>query len=165
MDMPSATPAKSGGKTKKLLMILGIVGAGFILLLFLGVYGIFSAASGPTKAAKSFLETVATEDIAAAYGMTSSAFQEVTPQEDLELFLEVFPVVADSTEIKFNSFSIENGIAIVSGTIYSATENSPITVTLTKEGADWKVVNFSLNPEDVLDFDDETEEEEVESEE
>lgn len=159
MDIPSVSPEKTGSKTKKLLMILGIVGAGFLLLIFLGVYGLFSAASAPTKAAKSFLETVSSGDVGSAYTMTSTVFKEATAQEDLELFIEVFPVVAESTEITFNQFSIDNDVAVVSGTIYSETESSPITVTLTKEGSEWKVVNFSLNPEDVPDFSEDEEEE------
>ena len=140
------TESKKSGKVIKVIIASVVV---LVLLVSFGIYGLYSAASAPGKAAKSFLKSAASGDITTTYNMTSSEFKEVTTEEDLSLFFEYFPIVVEATNVSFDQFSIEDGIATVSGTIESADASSPITFTLIKEEDKWKVVNFSLEEEDV----------------
>lgn len=136
----------------KIIAVAAVVIVILVVLIAIGVMSLFREVAGPQNAARDFVETAAAGDVAGAYASTSVAFQSVTTEEDLALFLEAFPVLAEAEDVSFHQFSIENDTAVVTGTISGAGETSPITFTLAHEEGEWRIVNFSLNPEDVPDF-------------
>lgn len=157
---PPAAPAAPGAPKNSnakfiFLALAGVAVVGLIAVVFF-VMSIFKLASGPSNAGKAFVNALAENDYAAAYEMTSPEFREVTAQEDLQLFVEAFPVIDEMTSISFNQFSIENDAGVVSGTIAGAGETSPITIEVVNVNGEWKIVNLSLDPADVPTGDDET---------
>lgn len=134
---------------KALLMVGGALFLFGVIIIGLGAYALFGAVSAPKVAAKEFLETAIEGDIASAYANSSADFQEVTSADDLGLFFEGYPVLAENTGIHFTNISIDNNTAVVYGTIEGGGETGPITVNLVKEDGEWRVLNLSLEPEDV----------------
>lgn len=137
-------------KNNSLWIIIGVV-AVVAVLVIAGIVStalkVIDAATAPQQAGKEFVNLAASGNIPDAYDSTSAEFQEVTTEEDLAVFLETFPLQADT--VSFTYFSFENNVAIISGTVEVGEETSPITMTLVKRDKEWRVVNFSLEPEDV----------------
>lgn len=134
--------------TKKKIIVLIIVLAFVILGFAFGVGTIFWTTTAKVRsAAKNFVSVAKSGNVTGAYDSASEAFRSVTTAEELGIFLETFPI--DSDSIKFTYISVKNGVATLSGTVIIDGEESPITFTLVKEDGYWKIVNFSLNPNDV----------------
>lgn len=144
---------------KSLWIIIGIVAIAAIIVIA-GIVStalkVIDAATAPQEAGKEFVNLAASGNIPAAYDATSQEFQEVTEEEDLAVFLETFPLQPDT--VTFTYFSFENNVAVISGTVEVGEETSPITMTLVKREKEWRVVNFSLEPEDVPNQGDDSEE-------
>lgn len=134
--------------TKKKIIVLIVILSLVILGFAFGVGTIVWTTTAKVRsAAKSFITIAESGNVTGAYDSASEAFRSVTTAEELGIFLETFPVEPES--IKFSYISIKNGVATLSGTVTVDGEESPITFTLVKEDGYWKIVNFSLNPNDV----------------
>ncbi|MFA6522577.1 MAG: hypothetical protein WCT24_03245 [Patescibacteria group bacterium] len=150
---PEAVQVDATPKKKKTMKIIGLVVGILVLLVVLPaiafVYFLFSSTAGPAKAAESFLTLTAAGDYNGAYEITSTDFKGVATVEGLQLFTESYPVLDEMTSVEFTYRGMSDDVMVVSGTMESATETTPITVQLIKEDGEWKVGFFSLNPEDV----------------
>lgn len=148
MEKKPAGGKKKGG-LKAILLIVAILVVGTIAIGSLTLYLGYKTLSGPADASQAWLELIRDGNVDQAYDATSLEFQQVVTREDMTGFLAAYPVLANNTSATFSSFNIDNDVAVVSGTIRGAGEESPVTVTLVKQDGDWRVVEISLNPEDV----------------
>ncbi|MDA0208288.1 MAG: hypothetical protein O3B64_02690 [bacterium] len=136
---------------KSPLNIVFIVVFGAIVLVFAIIAVTMSIAistgSKPTKAAKTFTETVANGDMSTAYTtLASDAFRANTSREEFDAFLTLNPILTHMSDIRFNGFESSGGQALVYGTIDGAGEVSPIRVLLENdEELGWLIsgVDFS----------------------
>jgi len=165
MDTPTQpTPATgaspSGGqkKTAKMIIIAVVVLVlGFIAIGAATVFMGFKTFSGPSDAAKAWVQEVATGDMEMAYESTNQEFKDIGTGEEFEEYIQEIPVFTDFDEVKFSQFSIEGNQAVVSGTITGGGTDSPITIRLVKEDGEWKVAAFSLDEADVPEINDDEE--------
>lgn len=145
----SPSKGKKKGGLKIVLIIIAILVVGTIAIGSLTLYLGYKAFSAPADASQEWLELIREGNVDQAYDATSLEFQQVVTREDMTGFLAAYPVLANNTSATFSSFNIENDVAVVSGTIRGAGDESPVTVTLVRQDGEWKVVEISLNPEDV----------------
>lgn len=150
--MPRKKLTKS--KKKNLLIIiavvLGVLAVAVILFFFTPLGSILQNSSPAEKEANVFLKHLQNNDSARAYSSASTAFKEQASEEDFVIFLEHFPVLSTFESFEVTASTIQDSLAIVSGTIQVREEINPITLTLVQEQGSWHVLNISLNPEDVI---------------
>ncbi len=146
---------KKSNTWKIIAIIAGVVGLLFIISAITFGLFIYKVVSGPSEVAEDFLWSVADGEYTEAFEMTHSEFQKGATVEGLQVFVESYPVIDDMTDLKFTYHSADGDLRISSGTIEGAGETLPITVQLLEEDDKWKVVFFSINPEDVPDWDEE----------
>lgn len=148
--MSPADQAKTKNKGLKIVIITIAVFIALVILAVIAIFFIgFKALSGPSDAAQDWFTQIRNDEITAAYNATADEFRAATSEDDMTNFLAAYPVVADNTDVNFNQFSIENNIAILSGTIKGAGESTPITVNLIRRDGTWQVTEISVNPEDI----------------
>lgn len=145
----SPSKGKKKGGLKVVLIIIAILVVGTIAIGSLTLYLGYKTFSAPADASQEWLELIREGNVDQAYDATSFEFQQVVTREDMTGFLAAYPVLANNTSATFSSFNIENDVAVISGSIRGAGEESPVTVTLVRQDGEWKVVEISLNPEDV----------------
>ncbi len=155
---------------KAIKIVIGAV-VGMFLMVVIGALILVSAVGGGVKeffgttkeansVAKEFTTDLGSGDYAGAFALSASELVNIDglTVESLQAFAESYPIIAEHTSLSFNSVNIsttteEGKVIVVSGTIESETETSPITVHLIEEEVDGeiklRVVFFSLNAEDV----------------
>ncbi len=129
------------------LLIVGICFGGLIAMVA-GIIALVFWAGGPTlKTGETFLTQLSSNQVDTAYDSGSIEFKNTVSKEQFNGFLVQFPVLTKVKSTSFNSFSIENNFATISGTI-TATDGqvAPITMQLVNENGQWRVLNLDLNP-------------------
>lgn len=157
--MPKAIKIVIGAVVGMFLMV--VIGA-LILVSLLGndLKELFGQTKEANSVAKEFTTDLASGDYAGAFALSAEELVTVDglTVESLQEFAESYPIISEHTSLSFNSVNIststtEGKVIVVSGTIKSETETSPITVHLIEEDVDGelklRVVFFSLNAEDV----------------
>lgn len=153
-DVMPGSPAAP--KKKKTGLIIGIIVA-IIFIVAIPLIIFFAAIFGETadqaQMGKDFVTALSEEEYEVAYDMTSAEFQEATSLAEMKTFVENTPILANSTAVEFSYRGIENNLRIVSGTVYSGLESLPLTVHYVKNNGEWKILLFSVDPEDVPSMD------------
>ncbi|OGQ35269.1 MAG: hypothetical protein A3F16_02920 [Deltaproteobacteria bacterium RIFCSPHIGHO2_12_FULL_43_9] len=141
------TPPTANKKKWPLIILVALVvliGAGF------GLYYFTQAANSPTAIARGFLNNLSQNNLKSAYEMTSRQFQTTVTLDDLERFLLQYPIIINHVSVKFPYKAVKKDVATVSGTLTGKDGgDSPITVVIVKDNNKWRVLNLSLNPNDV----------------
>ncbi|HLB59259.1 MAG TPA: DUF4864 domain-containing protein [Bdellovibrionota bacterium] len=141
------TPPKKKNKVLKYFLIFVAVIA---VIAAIAIVGAMLATQKPTKIAKSFLDHLSAQQLEEAYNLTSSQFKQTVPPQAFVDFLKKYPILTTPSHVAFDQRSREGSVATVSGKITATSgESAPVTMTIVKEQDEWRVMNLSLNPEDV----------------
>ncbi len=126
-----------------------IIGFAIGLLVLIAAIGgfvafILKATAPPRDASHAFLGKVRKGEWDAAYRDTSKEYQKTVSREAFEKQLESdLPGVKGSTDATFNSTSITNSQACLSGTLKLASGSEDIHVRLVEEDGGWKIAAIS----------------------
>jgi hypothetical protein len=118
----------------------------FVVLLLFAVIG-FGVVMGPAflqskaavEAATAQIKDIAEGDVDAAYARTSAKYQAGHPPDAFAAFLERHPGLRRNTGTSFDSRSVANDTAKISGTLTHGAGTEKAFYELVKEGGDWKV--------------------------
>ena len=148
---PQSTLAATLPPPRKIKIIpLVIIISALITIFAFGAYYLINIGDNPTSVAKGFINNLTDNDLKSAYEMTSSQFQTTVTVADLEKFLTQYPILKNIDSVKFPFKNVTADVAKISGELNSKDgKNSPITMVVVKENGNWKVLNLSLNPQDV----------------
>ena len=139
------TVPASGGKLKKILIIVGIV-VGVLAAISAGVlFLVYSLTKGPADAAEQFLRDIGTDQVEVAYNATAGVFKQYTTLAQLKEGVAQNAVLADLRDVSLPNRSINNSDAEVSGTLTSKTGVTvEVLVNLQKENDAWKVTSLEV---------------------
>lgn len=102
-----------------------------------------AAVRNQEAATTAFFDLLAT-DLAAAYESTAPEFKEVSTQEDLQAFVDLYPETLDVANINITGFEVEDNYTELYGTItYGTGANESLSVYLYKAEA-WQVGGFEM---------------------
>lgn len=105
------------------------------------------ATQDPKVAATLFFTTLRT-DAASAYTLTADDFREATTEEDLAAYVVDSEILTTWTVLDFPTVNIDNGFAMLEGTMETDTEYTPVYVETTADSAGvWRVNYFELGYE------------------
>ncbi len=146
-QMSTATGGPVSPKKTNWLKIILIAVAALIIFVAGIIALVFSVGSPALKASETFVVQLSSNQVDTAYDSASLQFKQVVTKEQFNAFLEQFPVLKKVQKVSFNSFTIENNFANVSGSI-TATDGqvSPINLQLVNENDQWRVLNLDLMP-------------------
>lgn len=146
----------TSGKGKSVGIVVALVAIAIIVVGAVMMGGAFSSTSEQATMADEFVNLLADEQYDTAYAMASVDFKDSTTLDQLTVFVENFPVLADATSTTFNYRGIEDDMVVISGTVMAGEDESPLTVQFVEEDGEWKILLFSLDPADVPSMDDES---------
>lgn len=116
-----------------------------VLLIFGAIITIaLMTTSAPTKVARSFISDLSSNNVRAAYDLTSKDFHNQKDVSALQQLLVTNPQFTKISDITLNSRSVKNNIAEIKGTVTTDTGTYPLTVKLIKESG-WKVYAFTVD--------------------
>lgn len=131
----------------KVILIIGLVLASFILFVLTIVAIAFYATSGVVTTVRSQLDALRSHDFVKAYSYTSKEFQNVMSFEQFKTFIEEHPALKNNKDSTFTQREIANNRGKVKGTL-EATDGTltPVLYRLIKENNQWKIIYIKLNP-------------------
>lgn len=143
---PSATaPAKKQkwSKKKKIWVIVGVVVAVFIILFVVTN----AATSAPVKVSNELVSDIQSKNAAAAYGLLSSGAQGVVPADQFsQVVSQIGPILSGTPKMISKEVSGQTGSAATAKVVYDIQGSDGVayrmTVNLTKDNGQWKVLNF-----------------------
>lgn len=132
---------------KKILLIIGLVIASFLLFVFCIIAIALYATSGVTDTVRSQLIALRAGDYVKAYSYTSKDFQNSTSFDAFKNFIDRYPSLKNNKDSTFTNRKIENNEGEVSGTL-EATDGTttPIQYRLIKENDHWKILSIQVSP-------------------
>jgi hypothetical protein len=146
---------RSGGSSKALWIVLGVVGG--LLLVCLGCGGIiafiyyknkdtFSTAFGGAFAAETFLQQLQQGNVDGAYNLTSKSFQTRQSRAQFKAFLDKHPGLLShsSHSITGDPGSVTDRSITYRVTVNSSSGTQGATLKLVKENDQWKVDDFTV---------------------
>ncbi|MBU0645892.1 DUF4864 domain-containing protein [Patescibacteria group bacterium] len=151
MELNADSGEHSPGKATKSGSIKIAVGLLIGFIIFgIGVFAlVMQLTNGPREVADVFMADLNAGQVASAYDLTSSAFQEAVSGESWAQFVEAYPILVGYQDVSFNYSSMAGDSAVISGTLKGTDgEVRPVTIDLVKENEEWRVLNLSLEPED-----------------
>jgi len=148
---PAVTPpAKKGLPTWAKVLIGSIVG--LIVLIGIGVAAIFfvvnSAAEAPVKVSDQFVNAIQANEPSTAYGLTSSAFKEATPEATLtSIITRVSPLLTGEETIAGKKVQSSNGVnqASIVYTVENDSKTRYIRIVLQETDSKWEVINMKTS--------------------
>jgi flagellar basal body-associated protein FliL len=133
-------PSKKPGLSK----IVGIIIVVIVIIIGIVIFFAYSVTSAPTKVARSFVQDMQANQPGQAYALTSKDFQEQNQSSVLSNLLVTYPEITKISDITFNSRSVKNNTAEISGTVTTSTGTFPVVVKLINESG-WKVHSFVMD--------------------
>ena len=141
--------------TKTALIIIGvIVGCVVVLailaalafnLIWKGVESGIENLQAMNDFAVDHVELLQKGDVEGAYETTSDLFKQETTLEEYRTMVEG-SVLSDIDGYSFNSFSLDNNVLTLTGTITSDDTKVPVQVVATKQNDVWTLTSIELNP-------------------
>ena len=135
-------PGKKG-KGPLFWIFAGCCGCLLLVFVMAGLFGggIYFMTAAPATAVREQLKALKAKDDAAACGHLAS--MGGLDCDRLKELAVQHPGLGDNKDSTFMKRSVENNKATLSGILVSETgQSEPVTFTLTKEGADWKVMDI-----------------------
>jgi TIR domain/Domain of unknown function (DUF4864) len=118
------------------------VGA-FVGFMFFALLLVFYLTSGAVDDAERFLALVAKGDLHHAYVFTASALQAQGSEESFAAHVRRLGLL-DNASATWTSREIQNNQATLSGSVTTKQRSTvPLTITLLKEGGEWRVLSLS----------------------
>lgn len=129
---------------KKIILFVVIGIAVFLVVITLTVN---SATKAPVAVSNQFIDNVQASNGAAAYALLSTEAQQTVPADQFDaLVTDIGPILNTSEKMTSKSVSGETGQAATAVVTYeiAGTDGSTyvLTINLTKENDNWKVLNF-----------------------
>lgn len=139
----SAAKKQKWSKKKKIWVIVGSIVAVFIVLLIVTNV----ATSGPAKVSNELISDIQAKNAAGAYSLLSSDAQKVVPADQFNQVVDqIGPVLSGTPKITSKEVSGQTGSAATAKVVYEINGSDGatyvITVNLTKDNGQWKVLNF-----------------------
>ena len=141
--MPADPVPGKKGKGPLFWIVAGCCGCLLLGFVLAGLFGggLYFMTTAPASAVREQLKALKAKDDAAACshlaslgGLDCDRLKEMAMQH---------PGLGDNKDSTFMNRSVQNDKATLSGFLVSETgQSEPVTFTLTKEGADWKVVDI-----------------------
>lgn len=126
---------------KKILKIVGIIGAVILLIIVVSLVATNPAAS----AAKEHFSLMSSGNYRNAYAMTTQEFQDVTSYEDFVSFIDTYNF-GNTKGISFSSKEVDGGLAMMEGVVTTLEGTKiPIIYRLSKASGSWKVFSIDYN--------------------
>jgi hypothetical protein len=142
----SSVPPKKRGMGFWLLIIgLPLVAIAACILFVTAIVGIVAVASdAPRKEFESFLNFTKQRDSAAAYAILSPQLQSEysLASFDTGFVARIAPELSNYSGLNYNSLSIRNSTAQLSGTLQGSGQE--FVVQMTEIGGKWKITGFSV---------------------
>ncbi len=138
-------------KFKKVQKIWAVVGLCLVLvfILFVAATSIFtfSATSAPVNTADVFLNELNSNQVEAAYNSISQDAQNQTTLQQFESYVSANPILTEIKSESFDSRSINNSEAVISGTLVGNDgATSPIVISEEEQNGAWQVAGINLHP-------------------
>jgi|GEM_PF-5352768 len=122
------------------LLKRALVGVTLTSTLLLSACGLFAEQK---TAANEFFEVLST-DVTAAYEMTAPEFKEISTQEDLQVFVDMYPETLDVVNLRFTNMDMDNNYTELLGTItYGTGYSETVGVYLYKSDV-WRIGGFEM---------------------
>lgn len=145
---------KSGRRSlsRKMILLTGAAVVVVVAAIIFGIQLLYSKDTGPTPEAKASGELVSNikkKDSSAVYGQLSAEAQKSTDKKAIQALVEKISGAADGSmkEVESNAATPEPETPdktkrVEYEIIDKDDKKSTIVVTLTKEGSEWKILNF-----------------------
>ena len=130
-------------KKKKIWLIVGAIVAVFIVLVLITN----AATSAPVKVSNELVSDIQAKNSTGAYGLLSSGAQKVVPADQFKQVVDqIGPILSGTPKMISKEIKGETGSAATAKVVYeikgSDNVTYKITVNLTKDNGQWKVLNF-----------------------
>lgn len=140
---PKAEKKQKWDKKKKIWVIVGAIVAVFIVLIVV----VNAATSAPVKVSNELIADIQAKNSSAAYSLLSSGAQGVAPADQFKQVVDqIGPILSGKPKMISKEISGETGSAATAKVVYEIKGTDgvtyKITVNLTKENGQWKVLNF-----------------------
>lgn len=147
-DAVGASKKQKWSKKKKIYVIAGAVVAIFIVLVIITN----AATSAPAKVSNELISDIQAKNATAAYSLLSSGAQNVAPADRFKQVVDqIGPILAGTPKMISKEVSGQTGSAATAKVVYEIKGSDgftyKITVNLTKENGQWKVLNFDSSKE------------------
>jgi hypothetical protein len=153
MDAGAPPPPPRKGKGPFFWIATGCFGCLTLVVLFVALIagGIYFSARGPSDAVKGELADIRQGKIDEAYARLSEGYRARLTREDFERGIAAHPVLRDSSEGHFWSWSVHvvNNRGRVTGKLGSGPAQEDAAFGLTKEGGAWKISSIAVGGSDV----------------
>jgi FHA domain len=144
-QMPAGAPPAKKGKGPLFWIFAGCCGCLLLGLVLAGLLGggVYFMTAAPASAVREQLKALKAKDDATACAHLATA--GTLDCDRLKELAVQHPGLGDNKDSTFMKRSVDNDKATLSGVLVSETgQAEPVTFTLTKEGADWKVVDIQF---------------------
>jgi hypothetical protein len=138
-------PASNISKpSSRMWLYVGITLVVVIVLIGVGAF-VAKAMKTPLAAAKVFAQDIVAGNVEKAYTKDAGTdFQKIGTADDLKAFLDHNNVIGGKNISLTKTQNVKTD-ALVSGTMLNKVgSTTPLIISLTKQGSDWKVTGFSL---------------------
>lgn len=127
--------------------IIGIIIGAIVVVAIALTFFVDSATKAPVAASNSFLNAVQIGDASAAYSLFSSEAKAAVPSDQFDAVVnQVGPILSAQEKMTSKKVNAQTGSASTAEVIYEIPgtdgKTYSFTVSLTKEGETWKVLNF-----------------------
>ncbi|PWY55438.1 DUF4864 domain-containing protein [Legionella qingyii] len=137
---------KNPSPLKKAMMIIGIIGAWFLLFVGTVFAIVLFLTSGLIYSIDHQLSALKSGNVEKAYSYTSKDFQKATSLSDFKKFINQYPSLTNNESAFFNERIIENNIGFVKGTLTAKDgAKTPIEYRLIWEDGAWKILNIKVS--------------------
>ena len=127
--------------------IIGIIIGAIVVVAIALTFFVDSATKAPVAASNSFLNAVQIGDASAAYSLFSSEAKAAVPSDQFDAVVnQVGPILSAQEKMTSKKVNAQTGSASTAEVVYEIPgtdgKTYSFTVSLTKEGETWKVLNF-----------------------
>ena len=127
--------------------IIGIIIGAIVVVAIALTFFVDSATKAPVAASNSFLNAVQIGDASAAYSLFSSEAKAAVPSDQFNAVVnQVGPILSAQEKMTSKKVNAQTGSASTAEVVYEIPgtdgKTYSFTVSLTKEGETWKVLNF-----------------------
>ena len=141
--VPGMAKRQKWSLKKKIWVVAGVIAAIFIVLVAVVNF----ATSAPVKVSNDLVADIQAKDASAAYRLLSGDAQKVVPADQFkEVVDQIGPILSGTPKMISKEISSQTGSAATAKVVYEIKGNDgvtyKITVNLTKENDQWKVLNF-----------------------
>lgn len=141
-----ASQNKKWSLKKKVVVISGIVVAIFIILVIVTN----SATSAPVKVSNELISDIQAKNATGAYSLLSSGAKTVVPADQFKQVIDqIGPILSGTPKMISKEISGQTGSAATAKVVYKIDGSDgatyTLTVNLTKDNGEWKILNFDSN--------------------